>query len=762
MKKALIYIFVALSGLFAGHVPSFGAEDEDYETVKLYKKIIPGANDGEYTIKLEAFVTGSSTVSSSTKPADIALVLDVSWSMRETAGTPISLSSAGYSYSTIGNGTYYYSYNGSFYQVNRGGSKNSGYFLYFTVGGQNWFLKGNNTAPSRVREYTSGQSTEIWRGVLYQQVSKMDLLKDAVKNFIDVVNESSKGKDKIAGTDDDVDHKISIIKFAGTNSDDVGNQSYGTNQEYSQIVKELTSVSSGSTSLKNTVDALNMGYYTQSDYGMKHAGRVLDPVTRNSSKVVVMFTDGVPNNDGTGDFIKEVADSAILYSKKLKESGVKVYTIGIFDTETTQIRNYMNYISSNYTHASSMDDSGGTADGKDFYKLSNGSDLSDIFEKIAEETTSDVVDLHESSTSMIDIVSNNFKIPDDVVSAGKVSVEVWKATETYNSAYENVDYFYDKASDKEYYYGFTFEKDDDYTAAHTPTVVKDQDKPNSISISNFDYALDDVETGDCTGNWVGLRDVNGVKMPAGRKIVITFPITLNPDYQGGYFMPSNDFHSGIYADGNLVKPFPVPSVDFPSICIVKHGMLVGESAIFHVDGTYKDDKNNTKTVHYDVVLTQKANASGTKLPCYAILKRLNSGSYTVTETNWSWMYEADEAVCNGARSLTYSILPADQVGVTTELLSEGQDLEQNGGVIGKTATKSVSIDDVSVLMPFVMLKDSQGEYVDSAISILYEFGNVRKTSGKPARGESWKNNKFKGGTNNTGTTEGGVVEEENL
>lgn len=67
---------------------------------------------------------------------------------------------------------------------------------------------------------------------------RIDALKTAVKTFIDNVSKQKNG-------DKTVDHRISIVKFAGKKTDKPGNDTYredGNTFNYSQIVKSLTAV----------------------------------------------------------------------------------------------------------------------------------------------------------------------------------------------------------------------------------------------------------------------------------------------------------------------------------------------------------------------------------------------------------------------------------------------------------------------------------------------------------------------------------------
>lgn len=49
----------------------------------------------------------------------------------------------------------------------------------------------------------------------------------------------------------------------------------------------------------------------------------------NRQKVVIVFTDGVPTT--TNEFDTDVANSAITAAKSMKDAGVTVYTVGIFN-----------------------------------------------------------------------------------------------------------------------------------------------------------------------------------------------------------------------------------------------------------------------------------------------------------------------------------------------------------------------------------------------------------------------------------------------
>ena len=148
-------------------------------------------------------------------------------------------------------------------------------------------------------------------------------MKQAVNTFIDNVAKKAK--------DEDVEHRIAIVKFAGDSTDDVGDDTYKDGRyryNYSQVVKELTAVNdangANATTLKTAVNQLQAKGGTQTQNGLNHAQRLLNGVdsVRDSSKVVIVFTDGMP---GDGDFDASVATSAIASAKSMKDAGVTVY-----------------------------------------------------------------------------------------------------------------------------------------------------------------------------------------------------------------------------------------------------------------------------------------------------------------------------------------------------------------------------------------------------------------------------------------------------
>ena len=481
-----------------------------------------------YQITLEAFVTGKVKISSETKniPSDIVLVLDVSGSMNDyiTVGSKDDTAELDAVYGAA-EGMYEYNSVANYYAPMR---YSEGKWQYNGLFG--WTDLGYS--------FFGGQSIRI---------SKMNALKIAVQNFIDSVDENARlGTDGIAGTGDEVDHKISIVKFAGTKLSTVGNQTYdedGDTYNYSQIVRNLTSVNGNASALKSDIVAINAGGATSADYGMEHAQTIINSITRESNRVVIMFTDGEPNH-GSG-FDEKVANSTIGTSKSIKAAGASVYTIGVLgDADDTvpmpsnasDLNKYMHYVSSNFKNANSLTD-GGTAtypeDGSSFYlSAGNANEISGIFKQISDNIQSGGASITLGSTTKVkDVISPYFTMPTDTSS---ISVSTAKYL-----GYES-----DKTTRK-------FANADPLSNA----AIEIDPKTREISVSNFDFSSDE--------NCVTDTDNNGSVTYSGKKLIITFTVTPDSDFLGGDNVPTNG-DAGVYkADDTLVEAVDSPKVSVP-------------------------------------------------------------------------------------------------------------------------------------------------------------------------------------------------------
>lgn len=551
-KRALALVLALVMALSLVALPSFAEGEEtggdtgmpyikdqggkvEKDGLVMSKTIKKGEN-GQFLLTLEAYATGSTTTTTSTKPVDIVLVLDVSGSMDDYMET----------YSISPDGTYYcYDEGGPFGWV--AGHKRA----YYCSSCKGWYTEDHSQYSHGGTQLTPKTSAN-GSGIQFY-VTKMDNLKTAVNSFIDGVAEKSP------------DSKVAVVKFAGYKRDSVGNDFYqkdGYTYNYTQIVKQLTTADvAGANVLKAAVNSFKAAGATSADYGMQHAKTIIDGAKDDGrQKVVVMFTDGEPTHSSGGDF-NTVANAAISNSKSIKDAKATVYTIGCFGTLTgdtkTKVDTYMDYVSSNYPNATSMTSGGTKADPANYYKtVSSAADLNNIFTDISQTIGGTTVKL--GSTSVLrDVISNSFKLPEG---ADKSSIKAY-----------SVDCL-GKNSDGSYSW-----QDKSAWTVISPENIELTDNNKTINVTGFDYAA----------NWVDQFDVNG-SQSHGKKLVVQIPIVPEQDATGS--VKTNGDASGIYADSTVKDPvqtFPSPVVYIPYFTVTHVASTVNDQG--HNEGKRTDE-----------------------------------------------------------------------------------------------------------------------------------------------------------------------------
>lgn len=230
------------------------------------------------------------------------------------------------------------------------------------------------------------------------ETKRIDALKNAAKSFIDTIAKQNEGIEGV-----DRQHKVAIVKFAGNETDKVGNDTYrsgGHSYNYSQTMQGLTACTvGGAKSLKGTIDSIKPAGATRADYGMKQAEKNIKTFGRaDAKKIVVFFTDGTPTS--YSDFDSAVANDAVTAAKNMKDGKATVYAIGIFnganpkasvqDSKTSQENKFMQAVSSNYPNAAAWDSHGARAENSDYYKsATNADELKKVFDDISKAITSE-------------------------------------------------------------------------------------------------------------------------------------------------------------------------------------------------------------------------------------------------------------------------------------------------------------------------------------------------------------------------------------
>ena len=576
-------------------------------------KTVTGPVNGYYTISLESFATGETTVTETATPVDIVLVLDVSGSMDENMATTYSYTaraSQSYSYSSYGTNTYYYLHtDGNYYAVSRGGSSSSRRYLRYTVNGTYWYLSGTGSTTTETR--FNGNDTTIFTGVLYTRTqsptrTKLAALKSAVSTFVNTVHHNALYDSKETLRDTPLTNQIAVVKYAmnryyndDEDSLEPGDHSYYynnrvTNANYSEVVVGFTDVSTaaGVNAVMGEgsavgVNDLHAAGATASDYGMTKAEYLLNQdaiKNRESNKVVVLFTDGSPTYaDG---FQTAVAGSTIGIAYRLKNTNkATVFTIGVFDEETTNIKNYMNWTSSNYPNQQQWVNNGSTTTPAEnsFYQNASGADLDEIFKAVAHASAAADATAG-ASTQVRDVVSNSFILPSG--DAAGITIKVA-----------------DVSSD-----GLGWEDPETATGVsyEVKTVTTSTgEEHQELMVTGFDYTAADTYNAEgftiTPGNWVGERYRSKTDSYwAGKKLIIEFKVQANGEATGGDGTATNHPDSGVYVqefnddgspkldeDGNpiyhRVNQYDVPHTPLPILIkIQKDGLRTGESATFQL------------------------------------------------------------------------------------------------------------------------------------------------------------------------------------
>ncbi len=233
-----------------------------------------------------------------------------------------------------------------------------------------------------------------------------------------------------------------------------------------------------------------------------------------AKQVVVVFTDGEPNHGN--DFDDDVAATAVNLAHNLKNNGVTVYTIGMFeDADPDDIRDnfnkYMNGVSSNYPNATATNRFGqaswnfcnlGTrvTEGNYYFAADDAEELENAFSTIADNVSTSKV-AAGANTVLSDTLSEFFTFPEGL---------------TGSSGGGTVQYAEVKGQDADGSY--TWYEPERLTGV-TPVVNVDS---KTITVEGFDY----------TDHAVTKTTENGNVTWSGGKLVLTFPI--QPDVSGSW------------------------------------------------------------------------------------------------------------------------------------------------------------------------------------------------------------------------------------
>lgn len=567
------------------------------EDALVLSKVLSGS-DGNYMLTIEAYATGDVSITTGEKPvpADIILVLDVSWSMDETmvsGYTAITFSKNSDAYDFAGSNDLFVKDGGQYYPVTISRTKTGGkqyrYNYTYAIGS---YVSDDNA---------SGDAPPAWAFYQTSTTAKLAALKSAANSFIDSIELK-------ANSGEGVDHRIAVVSYASSASIRSGNGS--ANGAFVNVHNNV----SGINTLQGSISGLSTSGTTRADLALQKTVDIFQQDTPDTSglrnRVVVFFTDGTPTSTGT--FEPSVANAAISSAKTLKAStsaspagyGATVYTIGIFGgadptvpiSSASNENKFMHFASSNYPNATSMTSYGSGGNAGYFLSASNTAGLNNIFQSISDnvETGGTTVTLDETS-EIKDVIAPYFELP---AGTNPSNIHVYTS---------EVDPVTGQWRPK---------------AAFPDAVVNISADGRTVGVSGFDYHE----------NYYAAIETNGVITGyQGKKVIIEIPVAYEQGSCFGGVLPTNKPISGVYEHEYLIEALPIPTVNIPIVydfAVLDKPIYLTQSASIAdlfttMPGYVADGTNNA----YVQIAYKVKNTGGTVLGTYTIPAGASEGSW---------------------------------------------------------------------------------------------------------------------------------------
>ncbi|MCI9485848.1 MAG: VWA domain-containing protein [Lachnospiraceae bacterium] len=282
-------------------------EEGSDDGLVMKKNATPNPNgDGTYTITLEAYTTGTVTVSKKSIPADIILVLDQSGSMAQEYVTLVT----GETYTPI---TYNYE------------ARQNSDSLYYKDGDS--YQKVTVSYSRQVYICTYGTATRsTGRGDIYpptERVTRLEALKRSVTSFEEAVAADA--------AENQVNHRIAVVGFAdkgsgyGNTELFVGAKEYQCGDlaraHYGEALQDMST--GGKTNVLASIGALTGSGSTYPQYGLEMARGIFEAQSLTAgeerSRIVIFFSDGTPGYNAS-QYEEAEANAAIKKSRTLKKA----------------------------------------------------------------------------------------------------------------------------------------------------------------------------------------------------------------------------------------------------------------------------------------------------------------------------------------------------------------------------------------------------------------------------------------------------------
>lgn len=530
-----------------------------------FDKTVTDKGNGTYTIKLEAYTTGTITTSSETKPCDIVLVLDRSTSMTKSFTSQISTYEPVYTLDK--NKTYAVNNEYRYTDVTwcsdcKAWTDGCSDILW-------WHSKGNQYSPKTSAEDATAGHVQFYEETVIPAMNRMEALHYAANSFVSNVAEQSP------------DSRIAVVSFGQNAHRHTGNSNSTA----------LLTAGSNLQTIKNAINGISADESaTEHGRGMELAKNIFAASdSTGCNRVVVLITDGEPAPYDTDNWSSRVVKQTIENAYTMKHDyDAKVYCISVMpntdaSNPTSDMDKYMSYVSSNYPNArytgTNLDNRNTNGDsyyngtssniinqitpgskidtskGSFYLTAGNIATLDSIFVQIATQAGGSTVSLDKSAV-VRDVVTPYFNMPANSAVSAK--------------SYDCLSY-----------------NDDTGVATWSRTGT---DVTNAVSISgttidvsNFDFNRNFVaETGRVEGDATQAGNFHG------RKLVITFDVTTKDGFLGGNGVPTNE-SAGVFVNKDASTPLTTATAKPVDVAIKPVTVTAKDKNVYLMGSLTKDD-----------------------------------------------------------------------------------------------------------------------------------------------------------------------------
>ena len=558
---------------------------------------------------------------------------------------------------------------------------------------------------------TSTGANTVFSPTLYQKNtntnaggSRLNALKSAVTTFAN--NVAAKAVGDVTNPEDDVDHRIAIVGFAGTSSQYsntelfIGSTQHNYRQASNYYASAFQDMSTqpGRDNIRDSIGELGADGSTYVHHGLELANGILNanpvPNGEQRNRVIIVFTDGVPGySTNWSDDSMETGNKAIAQAQIAKNAGATVYAVGIFsgaDPTTPGIwdENESTYQKANY-YMQNMSSNEGVVQIPGYYLSAGDADtLNNIFKQLSENIQSGSSSATLTEEAVVkDLIAPQFKLPEGAT-ADDITVETYKC------------------SGKDANGNYTWTKNETTMGAK---VDEDALADGKVSVTGFDFA----------DNYVAeIKTNNVVTGYQGHKLVIKFNVTPEDKFLGGNDVYTNT-SAGIYENKDAETPvieFNRPQVNVAIEDVDVNVSTTDLNVYLLKDVTLAQIKESTDVECGDVTLDLNANNYGLDS---AMTEYVNITA-TYTDENGNVLTDLNELKADTTYTVAVSVAPK----------KTNPDSKEGTIAIVKSDSETGLI---KVFMPYLEYQDSAEEYHS-----VHTFPDYFATKNLVSKGVIWK------------------------